>query len=179
MFKYIAIPVLGMFFGSAALSAAPETSTTSAKTAAANIGVKKFAKGGVPSAPPLMPLSDEHRDLATRIIAGPVSCEKGASVHLKPHAASEGRFVLTHGQQKFVMEPTLTTTGALRLEDPLTGVVWLQLANKSMLLNQRLGKRLADGCMTPDQAAIALAMETGAVPGLLDSPNGEPARVAK
>jgi hypothetical protein len=62
----------------------------------------------------------------------------------------------------------LTSTGAVRLEDEKSGAVWLQLANKSMLMNQKQGKRLADDCMNPDQLRVAKAMERSPQPGLLD-----------
>ena len=170
MSKRIAISVVCLCFCAVALSAAPETSSLAGKVGVIPTVGKKPTKRVVPLTLPLTPLSDDHRDVSTRVNVGSVACEKGASVDLKSHATSEGRFLLVHGSQKFVMEPTLTTTGAIRLEDPLSGVVWLQLANKSMLLNQRLGKRLADGCMTQGQAAVAIAMERGVVPGLLDAP---------
>ena len=179
MFKFSVTLLTLALHANAVFAAAPEKSGGVGKSSAATKNVKKIAKAGLPLVLPLTPLSDDHHEVASRVSAGSVSCDKGESVHLQPHASSGGRFVLLHSKQKFVMEPTLTTTGAIRLEDPLTGVVWLQLANKSMLLNQRLGKRLADGCMTQGQAAVALAMESGVVPGLLDSPTLVPSPTAK
>lgn len=52
-----------------------------------------------------------------------------------------------------------TTTGTVRLEDARGGAVWLQIANKSMLMNQRLGQRLADECMSPEQIVVAEAIK--------------------
>ena len=57
------------------------------------------------------------------------------------------------------MHPVESRTGALRLEDPVRGALWLQLANKSMLMNQKEGKRLADECQSPDQLAYAKSMK--------------------
>ena len=51
-----------------------------------------------------------------------------------------------------------TTTGVIRLEDAKAGAVWLQLANKSMLMDQKKGRRLADECAHPDQLAFAQDM---------------------
>jgi hypothetical protein len=76
-----------------------------------------------------------------------------------------------HGKKfRFRMVPVVTSTGAIRLEDSQAGAVWLQLSNKSMLMNQKLGSRLADACVTPAQALVALAMEKSPPPGLLDAP---------
>ena len=47
------------------------------------------------------------------------------------------------------MHPVESRTGAIRLEDPQRGAMWLQLGNKSMLMSQKLGKRLADECHEP------------------------------
>ena len=52
------------------------------------------------------------------------------------------------------MSPVATSTGAVRLEDQKEGAVWIQIANKSMLMNQKLGQRLADECMSPQQVAV-------------------------
>jgi hypothetical protein len=39
---------------------------------------------------------------------------------------------------KYRMVPVASRTGALRLEDEKAGAVWIQIANKSMLMNQKL-----------------------------------------
>ena len=62
-----------------------------------------------------------------------------------------------------------TTTGAIRLEDKAAGIVWLQLANKSMLMSQKLGRRLADECRSPLQAQVAQAMLVNPPPSVLDA----------
>lgn len=123
----------------------------------------------LPAPMPLADLSAEHLAIAERVVLGPVACELGAKVTVRPHP-SAGRFEVLHGRQKFQMEPSLTSTGAVRLEDPVSGAVWLQLGNKSMLLNQRHGQRLADACVNGQQALVASALEQNKGPGLLDDP---------
>jgi hypothetical protein len=71
---------------------------------------------------------------------------------------------------KYRMFPVATTTGAIRLEDQKAGAVWLQLANKSMLMNQKLGIRLADECMSPAQMAVAEAIKLNPPASVLDAP---------
>ena len=68
------------------------------------------------------------------------------------------------------MFPVATTTGAIRLEDRKAGAVWLQLANKSMLMNQKLGTRLADECASPAQIAMAEAIKLNPPVSVLDAP---------
>lgn len=110
-------------------------------------------------------------DLAARVQVGVIPCELGAMVDLQVDPKANSQFLLKHGKDTFHMRPVLTSTGVVRLEDSKTGAVWLQISNKSMLMNQKLGRRLADECMTPEQAAVALALKSGNAPGLLDTPS--------
>lgn len=108
--------------------------------------------------------------IAERVYQGTLPCELGAFVTLTADAKSPGYFDVQVNKQKFRMFPVETTTGAIRLEDRRNGVVWLQLANKSMLMNQKLGKRLADACMSPDQMVVAEMLIKNPAPSLLDVP---------
>ncbi len=131
-------------------------------------------KVAVVELPPLTDLSLEQLAVAEKVLVGVIPCELSTTVSLSPHAQSAGRFVLTLGRQQHVLEPVPTSTGAVRLEDPASGMVWIQLANKSMLMNQKLGKRLADECMTSQQRLVADALLRSPAPNLL-----EPIAVAK
>lgn len=108
--------------------------------------------------------------IAQQVYQGKLPCELGASVHLKADANAPGYFDVQVKNQKFRMFPVVTTTGAIRLEDPKAGVVWLQLANKSMLMNQKQGKRLADACVSPEQVAMAEILLKNPRPSVLDAP---------
>jgi hypothetical protein len=123
-------------------------------------------------------LSEDHLAVAQRVVVGKVPCELGAHVSLSAHPISQGWFVLEHGRQRFHMAPVLTSTGAIRLEDAASGAVWLQLANKSMLMDQKQGRRLADACMNADQVAVADAMMRSPAPNLLEPLPTAPAAVA-
>ena len=169
MLKLLYFGLLGLVSLTTAVAAVPGGVNT---TTPINKPVKKApVSKRVPPAqttPVVLPeLAPELLLVSEKVVLGAVPCELGAKVVVKQDS-SAGRFLLQLGRQSFRMEPTLTTTGAIRLEDPATGVVWLQLGNKSMLLNQRLGKRLADACVNLHQAEIAAAMEQSKTPGLLD-----------
>ncbi|MDR7306469.1 hypothetical protein [Rhodoferax saidenbachensis] len=123
-------------------------------------------------------LSPEHLAVAQRVAVGTVPCELGAQVKISAHQTWAGRFVLEHGRQKYQMAPVPTSTGAVRLEDAAGGAVWLQLANKSMLMDQKLGRRLADECMNAGQAVVAEALLRTPAPSLLEPLNNTPAVAA-
>jgi hypothetical protein len=108
--------------------------------------------------------------IAERVHQGRLPCELGASVNVAADASAPGYFDVKVKNQKFRMFPVETTTGAIRLEDRKAGVVWLQLANKSMLMNQKLGQRLADACMSSEQVAMAEVLLKNPRPSVLDAP---------
>jgi hypothetical protein len=112
--------------------------------------------------------------IAGRVYTGKLPCELGAFVTLTPDAKKPGFFDVRVKNLKFTMFPVETTTGAIRLEDRKAGAVWLQLANKSMLMNQKLGQRLADACMNPAQVAVAEALEKNPGRSVLDAADAAP-----
>ena len=117
--------------------------------------------------------------IAERVDVGSLPCELGASVSLTADTKAPGYFDV-HGKNfKYRMFPVATTTGAIRLEDRKSGAVWLQLANKSMLMNQKAGVRIADECMSPAQVAVAERMKLNPPDSVLDAPKAVPASAAK
>lgn len=104
-------------------------------------------------------LTAAELEVAKRVHIGEIKCELGAHVKVTPRRR-EGYFLVSHGINRFVMHPVESKTGAIRLEDPARGALWLQLGNKSMLMNQKEGKRLADECQSPEQVKFAEEMKT-------------------
>jgi len=115
-----------------------------------------------------MPLQEQELQIAERVHVGQLPCELGASIRLQADANSPGYFNLQGKGFKYRMRPVSTSTGAIRLEDEKAGAVWLQLANKSMLMDQKNGRRLADECAHPDQVAIANDMKMNPPAALID-----------
>ena len=108
--------------------------------------------------------------IAERVHTGVMPCEAGTSVTLASDPAAPGCFDM-HGRNfRFRMVPVSTVSGAIRLEDRQAGAVWLQLPNKSMLMNQKIGQRMADGCMSQSQLVVAQAMKDAPPPDLLGPP---------
>jgi hypothetical protein len=109
-------------------------------------------------ADPSIKLEAAELETAKRVHVGEIACELGSKVTVKP-LKREGFFLVARGVNRFVMHPVASRTGAIRLEDPQRGALWLQLGNKSMLMNQKEGKRLADECVSPAQADFAKNMK--------------------
>lgn len=108
--------------------------------------------------------------IAERVYVGQLPCELGASVRLESDAKAPGYFNLQGKGFSYRLHPVETSTGAIRLEDAHGGAVWLQLANKSMLMDQKQGKRLADECASPTQVAYAEELRRNPRPSILDAP---------
>jgi len=117
------------------------------------------------------PLAPQELSIAERVHVGHLPCELGASVRMTADAQTPGYFDLQGKGYKYRMRPVATSTGAIRLEDEKAGAVWLQLANKSMLMDQKNGRRLADECAHPDQVAVANDMKINPPPALIDVSN--------
>ena len=115
-------------------------------------------------------LTPEEASIAERVYVGKLPCEMGADVTLTADAKTPGYFDVQGKNFKYRMFPVVTTTGAIRLEDRKAGAVWLQLANKSMLMNQKLGTRMADECVSPAQVAVAQALKMSPAVSVLDAP---------
>ena len=107
---------------------------------------------------PSIKLTENQLAIAKTVYTGEIQCELGQKVTIKP-MKREGFFFVSRGVNKFVMHPEESRTGAIRLEDSARGALWLQLANKSMLMSQKEGKRLADECQSTEQVTYAKTMK--------------------
>lgn len=114
------------------------------------------------------PLTERELAVVPLVHVGVKPCELGNTVRIDADEQSPGHFHLTMGAHRFHLRPVHTSTGAVRLEDQAQGAVWIQLPNKSMLMSQKLGRRLADECASPVQRTVAEAMKTNPGPPLLD-----------
>ena len=113
-------------------------------------------------------MTAQDLEIAKRVYVGLIPCELGASVTISANDKRPGFFLIQSGKTHFRMHAVESRTGAIRLEDPRAGAMWLQLGNKSMLMSQKLGKRLADECMSTEQITFADEMKKNPLPSVLD-----------
>jgi hypothetical protein len=93
-----------------------------------------------------VPQSEAIKTLAEQFKGGRFNCEFNNYLTITPNPSHPGYLTLTHKGTVANMLPVPTNTGALRLEGKTSGLVWLQLPTKSMLMNSKIGQRLADDC---------------------------------
>ncbi|PUE31941.1 hypothetical protein B9Z52_10150 [Limnohabitans sp. Jir72] len=164
--------------GKTHLSQAPHPTVHKAQAKASTQAVKAtmapLRKPVLPAALAAMPISKSHLSIDELAIAehvhkGHLPCELGATVRVEADADQPGYFDVRGKGFHYHMHPVSTSTGAIRLEDKRAGAVWLQLANKSMLMDQVKGRRIADECAHPEQMAFAQDMKNNPPPKLFDT----------
>jgi len=170
----LALPVAALAQNAADAAKPPlkERAANTAKKVTQKVVPKRVIKK-IEEAKPISEESDvvltpEDMAVSQRVLTGTIKCELGASVAIEASQKKPGFFVLTHGSTKYFMHPVNSRTGAIRLEDPKAEAMWLQLGNKSMLMSQKQGLRLADECQANEQATVAEDMKKNPPKSLFD-----------
>lgn len=114
------------------------------------------------AAPALAAATAEQKEAAALVLLGESACEFDHVLTVAPLAGQEAYFDVGYRKTRFTMKPVLSSTGAVRLEDVRGQTLLLQIAYKSMLMDVRAGRRLADNCVHQDQAARQRAAESAA-----------------
>jgi len=160
----------------AVVPAAPPVNETPATDPSLAVIVPPLPPVSVPPTPPSASATLQALPVAptpgtSDVHVGRMVCELGNAVSITPDAGQPGSYWVQMRQHRFHMMPVATTTGAVRLEDAHAGAMWLQLPHKSMLMNSKLGQRMADECQSAHQVDVAARMKSGPASNLLDGPN--------
>ena len=134
------------FAGASALA----QSAPAAKPAAKKTAAKKAA----PAETPLPPATETQIDAAERTYFGVYDCDLKQSIDVSMNPKTPGYVDVKFGKQLYTMKPVLSSTGALRLEDVKGVGLLIQIANKSMLMDTKAGKRLVDDCVHEKQRSF-------------------------
>lgn len=143
-----------------ALPCAQATQPAQAKKAAP---AKAAAAKPAASAAAPEPLSQGQLDVVDRVLTGVADCEFKQKISVEPVPGQRGHFEVRFQKARYVMTPRETTTGAVRLEDPRSGMLWIQIPAKSMLMDSHRGQRVVDYCMHAEQRAAVSAVQEAAV----------------
>lgn len=164
----IAALALALPFAATAQTAAPAKpaakKAVAAKPAPKKRQVTRKAAKAVEEVTPIadgadVAMTEADLAVAKRVSVGRAQCELGADVTVTADDKKPGFFTISTKGQRYRMHPVESRTGAIRLEDSRAGAMWLQLGNKSMLMNQKQGLRIADECQTAEQVAFAAEMK--------------------
>ena len=133
---------------------AQTTATKTAPKAAAKHAAPAKKAPAAPAEPVLTAASEEQLAAADRAYLGEYHCEFKQVIDIEKHPQVPGYIDVAWQKQHFTMKPVLSSTGALRLEDVTGRTLMIQIANKSMLLDTKIGQRLVDDCVHPEQARL-------------------------
>lgn len=79
---------------------------------------------------------------------GVYRCELNRSVNVRQVSPDMQSAVLQFDKKEYRMRAVQARSGALRYEDSASGLVWLVIVGKSMLLDTKNGRQLANECRT-------------------------------
>lgn len=79
---------------------------------------------------------------------GAYRCDQGRELQFREVSADTQTAVLKWKDRDYPMRAVGVRSGALRYENAESGLVWLMIPSKSMLLDAKRGQRLADACRT-------------------------------
>jgi hypothetical protein len=160
----------------AEVPAKPAAKAAAVKPAARNAKAAPAKKTPPPPPEPVLVDADEAQlAAAERAYLGDYACEFKQTVHIDKHPQVAGYVNVAWQKMLITMKPVLSSTGALRLEDVTGRTLMIQIANKSMLLDTKIGQRLLDDCIHPEQARL---MEEARAAKLND-PEAEAANAAR
>lgn len=154
------ILLVGLVLGLSNMVLGPVAAQGTAEQRRKATSIHKSQTGPRPSAvQPPPALEAEELRMAEQVHTGTLPCELGKTVSLVPDHRAPGYFRVQGPGFRYHMRPVSSRTGVIRLEDHQAGAVWLQLADKSMLMDQKKGRRLADACAHPQQLTAAAEMK--------------------
>lgn len=134
--------------------AAARKATRPAKAQAGKKGHARAATAAAAASAPLVVQAADDEQIAAleRVNVGTSQCEFRQHVSVSRSTEHPGYLDLSFKGKHWLMKPVVSSTGAIRLEDVRAETLFIQIRDKSMLMNQKTGQRLVDGCVHPSQA---------------------------
>lgn len=172
--------MVGTPAGAAGTSSAKKAPTAAEKaraTARKATTAAGAAAAAAATATPLALASEEQRQAYSLAHLGEYQCEFKRMVRVMANPRHEGYVDLHFDKQVVTARPVLSSTGAIRLEDVKGRFLMVQIAFKSMLMDTKVGQRVADDCQHDHhREARRLAAEAPPQPGLgISHPAASPA----
>jgi len=116
-------------------------------------------KAAAPAAKALAPATQEQLMAAERTYFGDYECDFKQTIQIAMNPKAPGYVDVAFKKAVYTMKPVLSSTGALRLEDVTGRTLLIQIANKSMLMDVKVGQRLVDDCVHEKQRETSMAIK--------------------
>nr|WP_315253267.1 hypothetical protein [uncultured Duganella sp.] len=112
---------------------------------------EKSAKKVAKAAEPKAPNEEEDEPVITDTAATDFDCELGNKITIYQNAGDDGHIALRWKKRLHRLTRVGTTTGALRFENKLYGLIWIGIPAKGMLLDSKQNRQLANECRNAEQ----------------------------
>ena len=147
-------------FGLCATATAAEPHPKAEKVVKATKGKKAKAKKAVVEEEHELASTEPDPDL-TDTITVDYSCELGNKVTIYTNEGDSSHMALRWKKRLHRMTRVGTSTGASRFENTTFGLVWIGIPAKSMLLDSKANRQLANECKNADQSKPLVTAEMG------------------
>ena len=138
----------------AAKSSSPVKQASAKKTNSASAKSKAAAAAPAPADQDVTAADEKQLLAAKEVFMGESGCEFGQKIKLDANSKHPGYVDLSFNKKTYTMKPVMSATGALRLEDVRSEALMIQIASKTMVMNQKTGQRLVDNCVHPSQKTV-------------------------
>lgn len=141
----VAIPASAQPLAQSTTQTAPAVSKKSVKPSAKKAPAKK--------AKPAREADDDGEPDITGSASDDYQCELGNKLTIYHNATDDRHIALRWNKQLVRLTRVGTSTGANRFENRKSGLVWIDIPAKGMLLDSKKGRQLANECKTSEQMA--------------------------
>ena len=146
----VSVFAIGVSAASFAIAAEPAASPATKKI------IKKKAPAKKPVPAPFNKAAPDDDDIGAPIdtekaASTEYKCELGATLTIFRNAEDDNYIALRYEKLVTRMKRVGTTTGANRFENKKSGLVWIGIPAKGILLDSKLGRQLANDCKDPEQ----------------------------
>ena len=152
--------VSGLALTTPAVFAATDTGAPAVKKVVKKKAASKKAVVAPPAAYELAAPDDDDTGTPIDVAVAPAieyKCELGNTLTIFRNDGDDNYIALRWHKVLTRMKRVATTTGAHRFENKRSGLVWIGIPAKGLLLDSRKGQQLANECKDPSQMALALA----------------------
>jgi len=157
-FMTMAGPAFAQAPSAPAAKPAAKQASAAKDTSAAKSSKRPPKKAVEPQPEPEVELTaaDEQQLAAAKeVLLGESGCEFNQKIQVDANAQHPGYVDMSFNKKKYTLKPVLSSTGAVRLEDVRSEALMIQIASKTMVMNQKTGQRLVDNCVHPDQSTVS------------------------
>lgn len=154
--KHMLLTFLLAGFATGTMPAQAQAQASAASATAAAPAAKQAVKKKIANKAAAADPDEQEPDIYGTSVAE-YACELGNQLTVFMNKGDDKHIALKWGKRLHRLERVETSTGAERFENRRYGLVWIGIPAKSMLLDSKNGRQLANECRTAEQIAAGNA----------------------